>query len=222
MTYFEANTFTGTRSGFVSRQGARAFALALLLAGCTAGTAGTPGDGTGGTAGLGMTGDAGAGGGDVGAGGQGGAVGTMSVQTCDGVPPSGIGVPAGTVTTASAADDTDPAANAIDGDIVDEWSTGTTSGWITLTFPAPVMIGAIRIHADAKPANNEIFTVSTSTSTVPLASLTATIMTAPTGTLLPEVEIPPGLYRDITLTVNAGSSWVGVNEIWLLPAATCP
>ena len=133
----------------------------------------------------------------------------------------GIGVPAGTVVTVSAADDTDPPTNAIDGDLTNEWSSGATAGWITLTFPTPVMIGAVRIHADARPVTNEMFTLSTSTSTVPLASLTAEVAMVP-GTLLPEIRVPPALYSDITLTVNAGGSWVGVNEIWVLPAPTCP
>jgi len=135
--------------------------------------------------------------------------------------PTGIGVPPGTVVTASTANDTDPATNVIDGDIVDEWNAGTVSGWITLTFPAPTMIAAVRIHADALPVTNEMFTLSTSTSTVPLASFSAEVMTVP-GTFLPEVRIPPALYSDLTIMVNAGASWVGVNEIWVLPASTCP
>ena len=208
--------------------------LVLLFAGCSEGSATTPVEGTGGSVGQQVTGAGGAGGAVVtGAGatggggvppadGQGGGPGTMSVQICEGVVPSGVGVPAGTVVTVSTADDTDPAGNAIDGDIVDEWSPGTTTGWLTLTFPAPSMIGAVRIHADARPVSNEIFTLSTSTSTVPLASMTAMIVPAPTGTLLPEMQIPAGLYRDITVTVNAGASWVGINEIWVLAAPTCP
>jgi hypothetical protein len=188
--------------------------------GLGAGGGGAGGDGenmVGGGAGA-----SGAGGADgAGVGGQGGGSGTTTIETCTGVAPSGIGVPAGTVVTVSTADDTDPATNAIDGDIVDEWSTGTVTGWITLTFPAPVMIGAVLMHADAKPANNEMFTLSTSTSTIPLASFSAQVLMAP-GTLLPEIRIPPALYSDITITVNAGASWVGINEIWLLPAPTCP
>lgn len=215
-----------------SHRGALALALALFVGGCSSGSAVTPGVGADGYGGQGVNG---AGGGVVidgaggaggatpvdGAGGQGGGVSTIPVETCDGVPPAGIGVPPGTVATASSSDDTDPSANAIDGDVVDEWSSGTTTAWITLTFPTPTMIGAIRFHADAKPANNEIFTLSTSTSTVPLASFMATIPMQP-GILLPEIKIPAGVYRDITITVNAGSSWAGINEIWVLPVSSCP
>lgn len=84
-------------------------------------------------------------------GGAAGGSGTIPIGTCEGVIPTGIGVPVGTVVTVSAADDTDAATNAIDGDLVDEWSPGAVAGWITLTFPAPTMIGAVRIHADACP-----------------------------------------------------------------------
>jgi len=230
MTNFATVSVDAVSSGWSSHRGALAVALALLVGGCSNGSAVTPDVGTGGYGGQEVSG-AGGGGGDVsegaggtpapGAGGQGGGVSTMSVETCDGVPPTGIGVPIGTVTSASSADDTDPSTNAIDGDVVDEWSSGTTTGWITLTFPTPTMIGAIRFHADAKPVNNEIFTISTSTSTVPLASFTAMIPMEP-GILLPEIRIPPGLYQDLTITVNAGSSWVGINEIWVFPTSTCP
>jgi len=159
----------------------------------------------------------------MGAGGQAGGPGTMSIETCAGVVPTGVGVPAGTVVTASAADATDPATNAINGDVTDEWSTGTVTGWITLTFPTPITIGAVRIHADAKPVGLETFTLTTSTSPVPLGSTVADIALMPDGgTLVPEIPIPAGVYGDLTLSVNAGESWVGVNEIWLLPAPTCP
>jgi hypothetical protein len=141
---------------------------------------------------------------------------------CQGVALSGIGVPAGTVATASNFDADDTPGMAIDGDLGNEWSSDTYVGWITLTFPSPTMISAIRVHADALPATTEIFTVSTSTSTVTLASATVLITTAPPGTLLPDIQIPPALYSNITLTVNAGASWVGVNEIWLLSAPACP
>jgi hypothetical protein len=70
--------------------------------------------------------------------------------------------------------------------------------------------------------STEMFTLSTSTSTTPLGSATAFITSTPPGTLLPDIMIPPGMYSNITLTVNAGASWVGINEIWLLAAPACP
>lgn len=218
--------------------------LALLIAGCTNGSAAPPGDGVGGSTTQVMIATGGAGGAVVvgtgaaggspagagatggatpGAGGQGGAGGAMPAATCPGVAPSGMGVPVGTVVTVSGADDTDPAGNAIDGDITDEWSLASSTGWITLTFPTPVMIGAVLIHADARPISTEQFTLTTSTSATPLASTTARIGLMPEGgTLLPELPIPSGLYRDLTLTVDAGESWVGINEIWVYATPMCP
>ena len=230
------------RRGIVLR-GGLTFALGLLVAGCSSSAGSTPGMGNGGQTAIGA---AGAGGGEVGAGGaagttaaggaaapgvggadgvstggQGGGPGTTTIETCTGVVPTGVGVPPGTVVTASTADPENPATYVIDGDISDEWNADTTTGWITLTFPAPVMIGAVSIHADALPVTNEMYTLSTSTSTVPLGSLTAQVTTAP-GNLLPEIRIPPALYSDLTIMVNGGASWVGINEVWLLPAPTCP
>jgi len=132
-------------------------------------------------------------------------------------------VPAGTVATASNFYDNNNAPGlAIDGNLMNEWGSGTYSAWITLTFPAPVKISAIRIHADALPVTTEMYTVSTSTSTTPLGSATVFITSTPPGTLLPDIQIPPAMYSNITLTVNGGASWVGINEIWLLAAPACP
>jgi hypothetical protein len=216
-------------TGAVAGSGGAAGAGAAGAAGSGAGAGGKAGSGgAAGSAGGGgsAAGGAGGAGGSAGAGGAGAVgvdAGTHETDAgCQGVALSGIGVPAGTVATASTfSDPEDAPAMAIDGDLTNEWDTGTYTGWITLTFPAPTMISAVRIHADALPATNEIFTLSTSSSVTPLGSATVFIDRAP-GTLLPDIQIPPALYSDITLTVNAGASWVGVNEIWLLPAPACP
>src|SRR3569623_2111108 len=117
MTWFEPGLFAAVRSSQPSQRGTPAFVLALLLAGCTSGSATTPTDDTVGTAGQVETGTAGTDG-DVGnpavggaggiapsmgARGQAGGPGTMSIETCAGVVPTGVGVPAGTVVTARAA-----------------------------------------------------------------------------------------------------------------------
>ncbi len=143
----------------------------------------------------------------------------------------GSGVPAGTVATTSGSysspDGPDGAIVtygpdlAIDGDPTTAWSSGSFNAWITLTFPTPVTIAAIRLHVDALPVTNEIYTVSTSTSTTPLGAATRTVTQWP-GSVVPDIQITPGLYSDITLTVNGGASWVGIDELWLLAAPACP
>jgi hypothetical protein len=221
-------------------------------AGSAAGATGTPGSGgatgTGGSGGAGEVGGAGGGGGgSAGVGGRGGggtggvaggnggagaagsgAAGSVDAGThatdagCQGVDLSGSGVPAGTVATASSfGDSSDAPAGAIDGDLTTQWSTGTFNGWITLTFPTPVMISAIRIHAEALPETNEIYTVATNTSTSPLGSANLPVTLSP-GSVLPDIQVTPGMYSNITITVDAGASWVGVDEIWLLSSPACP
>ena len=91
-----------------------------------------------------------------------------------------------------------------------------------MTFPAPVMISAVRLHGDALPVTSEIFTVSTSTSTLRRSvSATYPVPLWP-GSVLPDIQITPGLYSNITLTINGGASWVGIIELWLLATPACP
>jgi hypothetical protein len=156
---------------------------------------------------------------------------------CQGVDLLGdSGVPVGTVATASSSYSStvygpDGAVvdggitygpeRTIDGDLTTGWTAPTNAAWITLTFPAPVMIAAIRLHADALPVTLETYTVSTSASTTPLATATRMVTLWP-GSVLPDIGIPPGMYSDITLTVDGMNSWVGMGEIYLLSAPACP
>ena len=196
--------------------------------GSSVGGAAGGGSSVGGTAGSSAGGAAGgAAGGSAGAGGEAGAAavdaGTHSTDGgCQGVDLTGIGVPAGTVATASSfLDSSNVPGGAIDGDLNLQWGAGTNTGWLTLTFPAPTMVSAVRIHANALPVTNEIYSISTSTSTVPLGGGTFAVPAWP-GSVLPDIQITPGLYSNLTITVNGGASWVGINELWLLAAPACP
>jgi hypothetical protein len=194
--------------------------------------------GTGGAAGSGGAGDrGGAGVGGAAAGGAGGAAGAIvdgggvdAVDAgthptdggCQGVDLSGVGVPTGTVATASnSLDSANVPGGAIDGDLGVQWGSGTTTAWLKLTFLAPTMVSAIRIHASALPVTSETYSISTSTSTSPLGSGAFEVPEWP-GRVLPDIQITPGLYSDLTITVNGGASWVGINELWLLAAPACP
>ncbi|HEY4395671.1 MAG TPA: hypothetical protein VGP64_16485 [Polyangia bacterium] len=219
--------------------------------GGTAGGGGVAGGtGTGGAAGSGGVAGGAAGGGGLGgaaggAGTAGGAGAAGSGQTdagavdagthptdagCQGVDLPGRGVPVGTVATAdnSLVVDGGPSygpSNTIDGDLTTEWvaptSTAQPGASLTLTFPAPVMISAIRIHADALPEVVEVYSLTTSAGTVPIGSASLPVPRAP-GAVLPDIQVTPGLYSNITLSVQSEPSWVGIDEIWLLAAPACP
>ena len=123
----------------------------------------------------------------------------------------------GTVATASASLSADATPDkAIDGDITTRWNAGTFTGWITLTFPAPVAISGLRLHVHASPETTESYTVTSSSSATPIGSATADVLPQP-GIVLPDILIPPASYSDITITVNGGSSWVTIDAI-LAPA----
>jgi hypothetical protein len=184
---------------------------------------GAAGGAVGGAAGSGVAGAAGAADAGADAGGVAIDAGTHATDAgCQGVDLPGIGVPDGTVATASTSlDSTHGPAAAIDGDLTTDWTPGTETGWITLTFPSPVMISAVRIHSDALPETSEMFSVSTSTSTVPLGSATYSVPLWP-GSVLPDIQVTPGMYSNITLTINGGASWASVIQLWLLAAPACP
>jgi hypothetical protein len=134
---------------------------------------------------------------------------------------AGIGVPVGTVATASTslAADSGPD-KAIDGDTTTRWNAGTFTGWITLTFPAPVAISGVRLHVHASPETTESYVVTSSSSTTAIGSQTADVTPQP-GVVLPDILVTPGTYSSITITVDGGTSWVAIDAIWLLPFA-CP
>jgi hypothetical protein len=180
--------------------------------------------GTGGGAGAGGAGGTGAAG-SGGAGGLGGSgdsdAGADAGPTCQGADLSGIGVPAGTVATADVS--FDPAHGpglAADGDLTTQWNAGQGTGSITFTFPTPIMISSLRIHADALPVTDETYTVTAGTSTSPIGVATRTVPLSPGGAL-PDIQVTPGVYSSITIAVDAGSSWVGIDEIWII-ASGCP
>jgi hypothetical protein len=109
---------------------------------------------------------------------------------------------------------------AIDGDVTTQWNSGDSTGSITLTFPAPLMVSSIRIHSDALPAGDQTFTVTADGNCAPIGSATLTVPLAP-GAALPDIQVTPGMYSSLTISVDAGSSWVGIDELWLI-ASGCP
>jgi hypothetical protein len=134
---------------------------------------------------------------------------------------SGIGVPAGTVATADVfANDANAPGLAIDGDLTTQWNAGQTTGALTLTFPTPIMISSIRIHSDALPVGDETYTVTEGSNPSPIGVATRTVPLSP-GAPLPDIQVTPGVYGSITVSVDGGQSWVGIDEIWVI-ASGCP
>jgi len=189
------------------------------------------GGGAAGAAGSGAGGGPRADGGGAGAGGAGGSgaagAGTTvdsgtddgGVDGCASGDLAGIGVPAGTVATASGYTVTGFTPDkAIDGDTTTRWNAGTNTGWIMLTFPAPVAMSAVRIHAHALPDSIETYIVTQGSSTTAIGSEMVDVPPAP-GIVLPDIQVTPGSYSSITITVSGAVAWVNIYEIWLLPFA---
>ncbi len=144
----------------------------------------------------------------------------------------GIGVPAGTVVTASSTYGSAVASNAIDGVLATEWWASTWTGWLALQFPSPQAITGIRMAALAgpsmgSPTASETYTVTPAGSSTTIGSAAETVNGTGPYTIEPAIPVTPDTYAGITISVNAGdpnlgvSTSVGINEVSLLTTG-CP
>jgi hypothetical protein len=133
----------------------------------------------------------------------------------------GIGVPAGTVATASGSYLTQTPEGVITGT---GWNAGAFSGWIELTFAAPVTLDGIQLVAGADPTATETYTLTgfQGSTSVSLGSWTDTVEgNCQCAPLLPPMLFAAGSYDAIQIAVNGGASWVAINQISLL-TSSCP
>jgi hypothetical protein len=139
----------------------------------------------------------------------------------------GIGVPTGTVATASTTYSTDVPALAIDGNLATLWNATNYSGWLSLEFPTPLSITGIRMAASSSPATEETYSVTTLSGSTVIGGATemvngnTSIDGGPPYTIEPAIPITPGTYDGIIINVSESSSWIVINEVSLLTAA-CP
>lgn len=133
----------------------------------------------------------------------------------------GIGVPTGTVGTASATYSTDVASNAIDGNLATDWNAPSNMASLTLAFPKPQAITGIRMATTSSPATMEAYTVTPSGSSTSIGSATEMVNGNPTPTIEPVISVTPGKYAGITISVNGEASWVVINEVSLV-TTDCP
>jgi hypothetical protein len=135
----------------------------------------------------------------------------------------GIGVPPGTVATASATYMTSVPADAIAGSLSlsTNWCPGSNAGWLNLKFPAPLSITGIRLAANSDPPTSETYSFAEGSSMTPIGTATEMVNGNTALTIEPAIPLKPGSYSSITITVNGGASWVGINGVSLLTSA-CP
>jgi hypothetical protein len=137
---------------------------------------------------------------------------------------AGIGIPPGTTATASGTFSPNTPDLAIDGTIATGWNAGAFTGWIQLTFPAPLAFNGIQLVADAAPTAMETYTLTgfQGNTAVPLGSWTDTVLGSCNCTvLLPPMLVAAGTYDAIRIDVQGNQSWVAINEISIL-TMDCP
>jgi hypothetical protein len=138
------------------------------------------------------------------------------VSSCWSGPLGGIGIPAGTVATASASYAPGTPELAIDGVMTGGWNSGGYTGWLKLQFPKPTAITAVHIQAGAKPTTNETYTITDDSQAV-IGSGTRQVISGPaSGSMLEPISVTPGTYSSITITINGGASWVQIVELSLI------
>jgi hypothetical protein len=133
----------------------------------------------------------------------------------------GIGIPAGTVATASGMTAGQTPSLAIDGHLQTYWNGGGMLESLTLTFPTGQTFSGVVIAASASPTSSETYTI-TGTEAGILKNLGMATMNVPaTNTVLPVIPVTPGTYTDITFHVSAVSSPVIISEVTLV-TPSCP
>ncbi len=133
----------------------------------------------------------------------------------------GIGIPTGTVASASGMTAGQTPSLAIDGNIQTFWNGGGMLESLTLTFPTAQTISGVAISASASPTSSETYTI-TGTEAGILKNLGMVSVNVPaTNTILPAIPVTPGTYTDITFHVTAVSSPVIISEVTLV-TPHCP
>jgi hypothetical protein len=134
----------------------------------------------------------------------------------------GIGIPSGTIATATTSYSTYTPDQAIDGNMSTVWDSGGYTGSLTLTFPSPVALDGVHVAADASPATTETYSIYGYVGTVAtlIGTFTPSVSTSPPWQL-PPMSVTPGTYDAIRLDVNGMTSWVEIHEI-SIETTGCP
>jgi hypothetical protein len=134
----------------------------------------------------------------------------------------GIGVPPGTLASASTTYSNDVPALAIDGELTTDWNATDYTAWLSLQFPTPQTINGIRLAANSSPPTSEIYTVTSAGSSPTTIGSGTEVINGNSGyTIEPAISVTPGTYAAIIINVNGAGSWVAVNEVSLL-TSECP
>jgi hypothetical protein len=130
----------------------------------------------------------------------------------------GIGMPEGTVVSASATYSTYVPDKVIDGELGRGWNSGSNSGWLRFDFPKAIAITGLHVAANASPTTDETFVITDSVLGTTIGTATRRVLAGATGALLDPIPVTPGSYSSITITMNATASWVEISEVSLLTA----
>ena len=107
---------------------------------------------------------------------------------------------------------------AFDGNPATSWSAGAWSGTITAQFPSPIRFAGVLLSVGASPTTAETYTIygSNDGSTfTQLAQSTQTVVQGSINTLAP-ITFTATTAQYLRISVNGGSSWVGINEVQLI------
>jgi hypothetical protein len=131
----------------------------------------------------------------------------------------GIGMPAGSLTSASGSYNSTPL-DAIDDNLGTVWNSGGFTGSITIMFPSPVSFDGVKIYANALPSTSETYTIYgiQDQQTTQLAQSTQNV---DQGSQLSTIAVPNAMYDGLRIDVQGNASWVAINEI-ALATTYCP
>ncbi|WP_042162502.1 discoidin domain-containing protein [Paenibacillus gorillae] len=120
-----------------------------------------------------------------------------------------------------------PAENAIDGNLLSYWSSGSSLGTLELLFPEPTKISGVQLAAYASPTSTEEFEIYglNQGNWIEVSDTTTHDVSGDssfTPTILNTITILPGNYDGIRIEVNTNSSsWVAISEIRFIQLEVC-
>jgi len=139
----------------------------------------------------------------------------------------GIGVPAGTLATASSINADHVPADAIDGDSTTAWAAMGAQAWLLLRFPTPIAVTGIRLMCSGAMAHtSEGYTIAAGTSDIGLSTIgSASRQFEGASAILDAIPVTSGVYSDIKITIvtiDAVGLWnIRIDELSIL-TPECP
>jgi hypothetical protein len=133
----------------------------------------------------------------------------------------GVGMPTGSIASATTTYAPDTPGLAVDGDLTTYWNAGDVTGSLTIAFPSPQTFDAIRMGVTALPTSDETYAITGFQNGVPIQIGQSTQSAPEGGGILAPIGVTIGTYDSIRIDVTSTASWVAITDVALV-TPSCP